>query len=143
MGIPFNAQAPTVGTPGIAPVTSDKANLVIAGAFTAGGQVSAAAPIYGSFTVSIWANGGPNGAWVASIQLEKSYDGGTTWIVAGVGGSGAQAIFNTGQDVSIPVNEPEQGVGYRLDCTAYTSGEPINYRISATGVLATSNGIPS
>ena len=137
MGIPFSP------TGSITPVTYDKANLVIAGAFTGATQVSAASPIYGSFTVSIWGNGGPNAAWVASIQLEKSYDGGTTWIVAGVGGSGAQAIFNSGQDISIPVNEPEQGVGYRLDCTGYTSGEPINYRISATGVLATSNGIPS
>jgi hypothetical protein len=137
MGIPFSP------TGNITPAAGDQANFVISGNFTGATQVSVAACIYGAFNVAIWGDGGENSAWAASIQLERSYDGGTTWIVAGVGGSGAQAIFNTGQDISIAGNELERGVGYRLNCTAYTSGSPIHYRISTNGVLATSNGIPS
>ena len=138
MGIPF---APT-GT--IAPATGDKANLVIAGTFTATG-VSVAAPIYGVFNIAIYGASGPNGNWNATVRLERSYDGGTTWIVAGVGGSGAQAVYTsagTGADVSVGASECEQGVGYRLNCTAYASGT-IHYRISTTGVLGTTNGIPA
>jgi hypothetical protein len=137
LGVPFTP------TGSIAPATGDLANFVIAGSFTGAAQTSVAACIYGAFNVSIWGGTGENTAWVASIQLEKTFDGGTTWIVAGVGGSGAQAIFNTGQDVAIAGNELERGVGYRLNCTGYTSGSPIHYRISTNGVLATSNGIPS
>ena len=64
---------------------------------------------------------------------ERSFDGGTTWIVAGIGGSGLQAVYSTpNTDVSVRAFEPEVGVIYRLDCTAYTSGT-IKYRMSTTG----------
>lgn len=98
----------------------------------------------GAFNVCIYGSGGPNGNWTGSVQLERTFDGGTTWIVCGVGGGGQQAVYTstgTGFDVSIVVSEPEAGVAYRLNCTAYTSGT-INYRLSTTSPAATAWGIP-
>jgi len=138
MGIPFNSTS--TGKP----ATLDQANAVISGTFTGGGQFSPAFALYGVFNIFVWANGGPNAAWVGSVQLERSFDGGITWLVCGIGGGGiAQAIYASGLDVSITADEPERGMGYRIHCTALTAGAPLNYRISATGVLGTSNGIPS
>lgn len=138
MGIPFSP------TGNIAPAANDNANFVIAGAFVGTGT-SVAAPLYGTFNVILYGPSGPNGNWQGSVQIERSFDGGVTWVIAGIGGAGQQAVYasaGTGSDVSIVGNEPERGVGYRLHCTSFTSG-PINYRLSATGVLGTTNGIPS
>lgn len=139
MGIPLSGISPTLGQPPV----GDRANAVIAGTFT-GTATSPAFCLYGAFNVAIYGSGGPNGAWNGTVQLERSFDGGTTWIVCGAGGTGQQAIYTTatGADVSVTGSEPELGVAYRLRCTAYVSGT-INYRMSATGVLATSNGIPA
>ena len=142
MGIPVATPA-TLGVP----PKGDQANMVIAGAFTTavGAAASPAFPIYGAFNFVLYGPNGPNGNWTGSVQLERSFDGGTTWIICGVGGSGAQAVYastGTGADVSVTGNEVERGVCYRLHCTAVSEG-PINYRISTTGVLATTSGIPS
>jgi len=135
MGIPFNSSVSGK------PPTGDQANAVVSGAFTSTG-VSPAFIFYGAFNVAIYGSSGPNGPWSGSVQLERSFDGGNTWIVCGVGGAGNQAVYaaTSGGDVSLVVGEPEKGIGYRLHCTSYTSGT-INYRMSATGILATSNGI--
>jgi hypothetical protein len=138
VGIPFNSTASG------APATLDQANVVVSGTFTAAGQVSPAYVLYGVFNLFVYANGGPNAAWTGSVQLERSFDGGVTWVVCGVGGGGiAQAIYASGLDVSITADEPERGMGYRIHCTALSAGAPLNYRLSSTGVLGTSNGIPS
>lgn len=115
------------------PPAHDQATAVVSGSFTATGQSGSFMP-YGPFNVTIGGSGGPNGNWTASVQLERSFDGGTTWYVRSVDGTGTQAVYGTtpNKDVSITVGEPERGVLYRLDCTAYTSGT-INYRMSATG----------
>lgn len=131
MGIPLSGISATLGVPPV----GDQANAVISGAF-AGTGTSDAFVFYGSFNVVIY------GTWAATVQLERSFDGGVTWVVCGVGGSGAQAVWSTGADISISLAEFEKGVAYRLHCSAYTSGAP-TYRMSATGVLATSNGIPA
>lgn len=68
-----------------------------------------------------------------SVQIERSFDGGVTWIVANSGGSGSLAIFSAGTPVNIAFGEPELGVLYRLNCTTYSSGPVINYRISGSG----------
>lgn len=113
------------------PAANDQANAVVTGSFTATGQ-STSYLVWGSFNVAIYGSSGPNGSWNGTVRIERSFDGGTTWIVAGVGGSGTQATYNTpNQDVSVVVTEPEQGMLYRLNCTAYTSGT-INYRLSTT-----------
>jgi len=81
-------------------------------------------------------------ATTASVQLERSFDGGNTWLVCGVGGAGALAAYTNPTVVSVVGGEPEKVMYYRLNCTAYAAGSTVNYRISATGILATSNGIP-
>ncbi len=76
----------------------------------------------------------------ATVQLERSFDGGATWIVCNVGGSGQLAQWNAGTPVNITFGEPEKNVLYRLNCIAYSSGV-INYRISQTGGAAESLAI--
>lgn len=73
------------------------------------------------------------------IQLERSFDGGQTWIPANIGGSGALAQFSTATPVSIAFGEPERETLYRLNLTALTpaAGNSLHYRISATGQAAT------
>lgn len=78
----------------------------------------------------------------AVIQLEKSYDGGSTWLAVTVPNTlGTVLSFhiaagNINAPVTFMVDEPEKGVAYRLNCTAFTSGT-LNYRLSETGGAAT------
>lgn len=81
-------------------------------------------------------------AVVATVQLERTFNGGATWLLCGVGGSGATAVYANPTSLSITVGECEKSVGYRMNCTAYTSGT-VNYRISATGLMAVSAGVPA
>ena len=69
--------------------------------------------------------------WSGTVQLERSFDGCKTFIVCNIG-AGTLAQFSTGTPVSAVLSEPESGVSYRVNCTAYTSGV-INYRLSTTG----------
>ena len=77
--------------------------------------------------------------FAATVQLERSFDGGSTWIVCNAGSLGALAQWTAGP-VSLTFGEPEKNVLYRFNCTAYTSGT-INYRISQTGGAAESLAI--
>ena len=77
----------------------------------------------------------------ASVQLERSADGGATWVICGTGGAG-QAVYSNPAAISTTIGEPERGMAYRLNCTSYASGT-INYRISATGQAAMSFAIPT
>ena len=72
----------------------------------------------------------------ATVQLERSFDGGKTFIVCNLGGGGILAQWLAGP-ISITFGEPEKNVLYRLNCTVWTSGT-INYRISQTGGAAES-----
>jgi hypothetical protein len=90
------------------------------GTFTGTGQ-SATPVADGDFNLSL------SGTFVATVQVERSFDAGTTWLpVTYVDGS----ALNWTAPVSTTLNEPESGVLYRLNCTAYTSGT-VTYRISA------------
>ena len=91
------------------------------GTFSGTGQ-SPSAFVWGLFNVSIW------GTFVATVQVERSLDGGTTWIVVAADGIGTPAAYTS--SISLTGDEIEQGTSYRLNCTAYTSGT-INYRISS------------
>lgn len=79
-------------------------------------------------------------AIAGTIQLERSFDGGATWLICGIGGSGTQAQWVNPSVISIAAGEPEKGIGYRLNMTAHASGT-LNYRISATGQMAVSLGV--
>lgn len=78
----------------------------------------------------------------ATIQLERSFDGGATFLPCNVGGGGqlAQWTGTAVTPISITFGEPEKNILYRLNCLAYTSGT-INYRISQTGGAAESLAI--
>lgn len=137
MGIPSALVSQT-------PPAGDLANAVVSGAFTGTGQ-SGLFTCWGPFNLLLYGNSGPNGSWAGTVRLERSFDGGTTWIVCGIGGAGQQASWTgvgANSDVSVVVGEPEKGVVYRLNCTAYGSGT-INYRLSATGQAALSMAVGS
>jgi hypothetical protein len=78
--------------------------------------------------------------WDATVQLERSFDGGSTFIVCNIGGTGTLAQYLDLASVSLTFGEPEKEVLYRLNCIEYTSGT-INYRISQTGGAAESLAI--
>lgn len=121
---------------------------VVSGTFTATGQSGAAvsgwgtgkngdghdqAPIGGTpgmacpaaffhdFNFAIW------GTFSGTAQLEKSFNGGTTWLPCCKDNDGTAASYTSA--INLSAFEPEYGVLYRWNCTAYTSGT-INYRIS-------------
>lgn len=78
--------------------------------------------------------------WGGTVQLERSFDGGKTFLCCNIGGSGILAQYASLSSVQLTFGEPEKEVLYRLNCTVYSSGT-INYRISATGAAAESLAI--
>ncbi len=104
------------------PGAVDQAAQILSGTFTATGQSSAIA-FYGPFSVALW------GTFAGTVQVQKSFDGGTTWIPYGADDTGAIPVVSA--PVSFRAVESELGVNYRLACTAFTSGT-INYRLSAS-----------
>lgn len=67
---------------------------------------------------------------VGTVKLEKSYDL-TNWFDVSVDALGTPAswVLNS-TEVSVLVDEPEDDVAYRVNCTAYTSGT-ITARLAA------------
>lgn len=68
----------------------------------------------------------------ATVNLERSFDGGATWNAISEDTKGTIASYTAA--VNGLVFEPEQGVQYRFNCVAYTSGT-INYRISQSSYM--------
>lgn len=100
---------------------TDLAATVVTGTFTGTGNGTAVSML-GSFNLEL------SGTWVGTVQLERSFDGGTTYVAVGKDTSGTAATYTS--NVSIVVVEPEPGALYRIRCTAYTSGT-VAYRLSA------------
>jgi len=99
--------------------------MAVTGTFTATGQSASLCPELSSAVSSAPFNMALRGTFVGTVQLEASFDSGTNWIpVTALGTS----ITFTGPCKEV-FEEPEAGVLYRLNCTAYTSGT-INYRLS-------------
>lgn len=93
----------------------------VVGAFTATGQSDAFQPQHQiDFNISLW------GAFVGTVQLERSFDKGVNWLPLTV--NGVQLLKFSGP-VSESWVESEDGVLYRLNCTSCASGS-VNYRIS-------------
>ena len=78
-------------------------------------------PVVGVFNVAI------TGTFVATMQLERSFDGGTTW--APLSGSTIGTTVTFTAPTTFVGNETERAVFYRVNCTAWASG-PANVRIS-------------
>lgn len=90
----------------------DFAEALAAGSLSATG-VSLAVEMDAPFNLSVW--GSPGGAWA----IERSFDGGTTWIPLSLSDGSANA-FNG--NVTLPIlNVFEAGVLYRINWTR-TSG---------------------
>ncbi len=87
--------------------------------FTANGQATAWAEFSGRFNLHL------AGTFVATVILERSFDGGLT---AAPCTSLGTAVSFTGPASEI-LEAPETGVLYRLRCTAFTSG-PVQARLS-------------
>lgn len=100
---------------------TDLAPTVVTGTLTSATS-GTSAQFFGSFNIEL------SGTWVGTVQLERSFDGGTTFVAAARDTGGTPAAYTS--NVSIVVAEPEPGVIYRWRCTAYTSGT-VAYRISA------------
>ena len=128
MGIPLAS-----GLGGTTVPAGDRANQVLTGSL-AGVAVTPGVQMWGAFNVAIWTSS--FAASTGSVQLEKSFDGGVTWLICGVGGAGQQALYPNVGSLAIVVCEPEAGVAYRLNCTALSDGGPMNYRISSSGAAA-------
>lgn len=97
----------------------------VTGSFTATGQSSSFRPVLrsangggGAFNISLW------GTFSGSVTVQRSFDGGTTWV-----DKTPSSIYTLTAPASFTDEEPEVGVIYRLNCTSYVSGT-INYRIS-------------
>lgn len=84
----------------------------ISGSFAATGQSSSIVLIH-QFNLSL------SGFGSASVNIERSFDNGSTWLV----------VETYTADAEKRGCEPENGVIYRLNCTSYTSGI-IAYRLS-------------
>jgi hypothetical protein len=128
------------GTPGIislsavpTAVPSDTAQHPLRFALTAEAVTVTGADANATYT-------GASIVYSGTIQLERSFDGGSTWLVCNLGGGGTLAQYSLGTPVSVVFGEPERNVLYRVNCTAYTSGT-INYRFSQTGGAAESLAI--
>lgn len=70
------------------------------------------------FNISVW------GTFSGTVVVERSFDGGTTWIP-----KWPDAVYSISSPVTFSDSEPEEGVRYRLNCTSFSSGQ-INYRVS-------------
>lgn len=158
-GIPAGATVLSIPVPSIAPTAASpgQTGTIILSARPTIASPAQASPIPGTILTFALAAAGAVGAsgsdtaalldgygivYSATVQLERSFDGGAKWLLANIGGQGTPAQWTNGTPVSAIVAEPERGVLYRLNCAAYTSGT-INYRFSATGQAAMSISIPS
>lgn len=103
---------------------------VVTGSFAGTGQSPSFAPNVGARDT----NGGMfnialTGAATAAVQLEKSFDNGQTWCGLYAAGTQLKQWNYAGTHIAETAQEIEQGVIYRLNCTAYTAG-PLAYRLS-------------
>lgn len=109
----------------------EQATTVSNGSLSAVGAGSAK-PMFGPFNFFVY------GTFVGTVQLERSFDGGTTWVPYTLDAANDYAKFTA--PASLVVNEPEHGMLYRVNCTAYTSGTA-NWRLSSsTDLYATGSG---
>jgi hypothetical protein len=68
-----------------------------------------------------------SGFGVGTVKLERSFDAGLTWVTVSKDSSGSDASFTA--NCSLTIDEPEKGVLYRFNCSAWSSGT-IAYRLS-------------
>jgi hypothetical protein len=92
----------------------------IFGTFTGSGQTTGNFQMSPQFSVSL------GGSFSATVLLERSPDGGTTWYPCSTDATGTVAAYNA--PMSVDVVSATHGMVYRLRCTGFTSGT-VNYDI--------------
>jgi hypothetical protein len=134
-GILQLSAAPTAVPPGAGALPPVEQNVPLQFAVTANAILAS-----GADTAAIFTGGAIS--WNGTLQLERSFDGGATFVVCniGTGGTLAQWTGATVTPISITFGEPEKNVLYRFNQTVYSSGV-INYRVSQTGGAAESLAI--
>lgn len=120
-----NALAPVPGAVQLsANATVSNAAAPLSFAVTTNGVTSGGADTAATFTGSAMTYSG-------TVEIERSFDGGSTWLPYCWPGSTTLAKVTGGAPFSTTILEPELQVLYRVACSAYTSGT-INYRLSQT-----------
>lgn len=100
----------------------------VSGSFTATGQSTSFVPTVGTRDTNCGEfNVSASGTFVATVQLERSFDNGDNWFVCSSDASGTAASWTA--PFSVVAEEPTPGTIYRLHCAAFTSGT-VAYRIS-------------
>ena len=100
---------------------SQELGKALAGSFSATGQSAIFWPAADrTFNATLY------GTFSASVRLERTFDGGTNWHPLTAAGT---QLYAWTAAASETCEEAEEGVGYRLNCTAYSSGT-VNYRLS-------------
>lgn len=105
----------------LSPTTPDLAQQVVTGTFT-GTTASTSINVVGGFNVAVW------GTFSATVAVQKSFDGGTTFIPV-LDDTQTPVAFT--QSSAFEFSEVELGVLYRLNCGTFVSGT-VNYRMSAS-----------
>jgi hypothetical protein len=92
-------------------ITHFRSNSQLSGSFSALNQVTSLLKVKGKW------NFVSRGTWTGTIQIQKSYDGGSTYIDFRSYSSAADKNFD------VTGSEAEKNVGYRLKMSAHTSGK--------------------
>jgi hypothetical protein len=97
---------------------------LVKGSFTGTGS-SAALNVIGAVNINIQKGGGS-----ATIDIEKSFDGGSNYNIVSKDADGADASYTTTSDFNGSIEDVGEGaILYRLTCSTYGSGT-ISYRLS-------------
>jgi hypothetical protein len=141
--IPATSNPPYAGQPAILQLSNPPANIPVINGQIAFQFNTIANVIATSGTDNLASFTGAAIVYTGTVQIERTFDGGKTWLVCNVGSGGTLAQYSAGTPVNLTFGEPEKEVLYRLNCTAYTavSGISLNYRISQTGGAAESLAI--
>jgi hypothetical protein len=86
--------------------TTNQDGRVTTATFTATGQSAVNNALRGDYNASVW------GTFVGTVVLERSFDGGTTWL----------SVKSVTAPTEVAGVEAENGVSYRFNVSAYTSG---------------------
>lgn len=70
----------------------------------------------GEWNLTLWAGAAAGG----TVILERSFDGGATWAACTQSGAPVLLVVAASSGVTEVMHEPESGVLYRVNCTAFT-----------------------
>ena len=92
---------------------------LLSGSFTSATTSAASVKVpVGEVWAAIYASSG-----VGTVKIQKSYDGGTTYVDVSLDTTGSPASYSiSNSSIDVVLLNLEQSAVYRFNCTAYTSG---------------------